>query len=66
MEVIKQSAAVTLYCLPNMFIMMILGVAIIFLGRLIHPDIEILAITIIYMALATLFYKGSIRKAERI
>ncbi|MBO4214318.1 MAG: hypothetical protein J5876_04980 [Lachnospiraceae bacterium] len=66
MEVIKQSVAVTLYVLPNMFIMMILGVAVIFLGRFIHPDIEIMAITIIYMALAVLFYKGSIRKAERI
>ncbi|MBR0434537.1 MAG: hypothetical protein IJK13_00850 [Lachnospiraceae bacterium] len=65
-EIIKQSTAITLYVLPNMFIMMILGVLIIFGGRIVNPDIEILAVTIIYMALAAFFYKRSIKKAAKI
>lgn len=66
MEVIKQGIGVLLYMLPNMFIMMILAVAVIFLGQFVNPDIEITALTIVYMALAALFYKLSIRKANKL
>ena len=65
-EVIKQSTAVTLYTLPNMFIMMLLAVLVIFSGKVINPDITVVGITTIYMALAALFYKRSIIKAQKI
>ena len=56
-EVIKQGAAVTIYMLPNMFVVMGLTVLVVFLGMKIENGLLALIMTIIAAVLAALSYR---------
>ena len=64
-EVIKQSAAVTIYMLPNMFVVMGLTVLVVFLGT--KMDHKLLTILFIFITatLAILSYRRVMKLAER-
>ena len=56
-EVIKQGAAVTIYMLPNMFVVMGLTVLVVFLGMKMDNGLLALVMTIIAAVLAALSYR---------
>ncbi|MDO4807653.1 MAG: hypothetical protein Q4A07_10440 [Coriobacteriales bacterium] len=64
-EVIKQGAAVAIYMLPNMFVVMGLCVAVVFLGTWMDHCLLTLVFTLIAAALAALSYLRALRLAER-
>lgn len=64
-EVIKQSTAVAIYMLPNMFVVMGLCVAVVFLGTWMDHLLLTLLLTLIAAALAALSYLRVLRLAER-
>ncbi|MBP3824361.1 MAG: hypothetical protein ILA11_01320 [Butyrivibrio sp.] len=64
-EVIKQGPGVAWYMLPNMFVVMILVVLIVFLGMRIDHKILALLFTAIAGVLALISYKRALALAER-
>jgi ABC-2 type transport system permease protein len=56
-EVIKQGAAVAIYMLPNMFVVMGLIVLVVFLGTRMDQRLVTLALTLIAAVLALLSYR---------
>ena len=56
-EVIKQGAAVAIYMLPNMFVVMGLIVLVVFLGTRMDQRLVTLALTLIAAVLARLSYR---------
>ena len=63
-EVIKQGAAVTIYLLPNMFVVMGLCVLVVILGRKLDHSIIAAAFILISSALAALSYKRVMKLAK--
>ena len=64
-EVIKQSAAVAIYMLPNMFVVMGLTVLMVFLGTKMDHRLLALVMIVITSALALLSYLWVLRLAAR-
>ncbi|MBQ9516451.1 MAG: hypothetical protein IJR60_00040 [Eubacterium sp.] len=64
-EVIKQGSGVTLYLLPNMFVVMGLCVLVVFLGTKINHSLIAVIFTAIAGVLAALSYKRVMALAER-
>ena len=64
-EVIKQSTAVTVYLLPNMFVTMGLVVAVVFLGMQVNHALLALAFALVAGVLAALSYRRALTLAER-
>lgn len=64
-EVVKQGAAVTLYLLPNMFVVMGLVVLTVCLGMKMSPRLLTLILIAIAAALAALCYARALRIAEK-
>lgn len=65
-EVVKQGTSVALYLLPNMFISMGLTVGVIALGFIVSPVIINLAILVVALLLALLFYSSAIKLSKRL
>lgn len=57
-EVVKQGAAVTIYLLPNMFVVMGLVALMVFLGLYVDHALLAITMTVIATTLAALSYKG--------
>ncbi len=64
-EVIKQGAAVAIYMLPNMFVVMGLAVLVVFLGTQMDHNLVTIALTLVATVLATLSYMAVLRIAKR-
>ena len=55
-EIVKQSAAVTTYLLPNMFTTMGIVVLVVFLGTFMNANLIVAVLTVIYLFLSILSY----------
>lgn len=55
-EIVKQSAAVTIYLLPNMFVTMGLVFLTVFLGTFMNANLIVAVLTVIYLFLSILSY----------
>ncbi|MBO7711133.1 MAG: hypothetical protein J6S83_11735, partial [Lachnospiraceae bacterium] len=64
-EVIKQGAAVTIYLLPNMFVVMGLVVLVVFLGMRMDHHVLTLILTLAAGLLALLSYLGVMRLSRK-
>lgn len=64
-EVIKQGAAVTIYLLPNMFIVMGLCVLVVFLGKVMNPNLISGIMILITSAISVLCYGKVMKLAKR-
>lgn len=64
-EVIKQGAAVAIYMLPNMFVVMGLAVLAVFLGIKTDPKLLTLIVMCLAAVLAALSYRRVMKMAER-
>ena len=64
-EVIKQSAAVAIYMLPNMFVVMGLTVLVVFLGTRMNYNLITVIFTLISGVLALLSYLRVMSLAKR-
>lgn len=56
-EIVKQSAAVTTYLLPNMFATMGLIVLVVFLGNIMNANLIMVVLTVVVSALTLLSYR---------
>lgn len=64
-EVIKQGAAVAIYMLPNMFVVMGLAVLVVFLGTFMNHRLLTIIFTLIAAVLAALSYFRTLALAEK-
>ena len=64
-EVIKQGGAVTIYLLPNMFVVMGLTVLVVFLGTKIDHRLIAIIFILVAAALAGLSYRRVMRLSGR-
>ncbi len=64
-EVVKQSAAVSLYLLPNMFATMILTVLVVVIGMKVDVAFVLLGMMLVEILLAVVFYKKAMKLAQR-
>ena len=56
-EIVKQSAAVTTYLLPNMFATMGLIGLVVFLGNIMNANLIMVVLTVVVSALTLLSYR---------